>query len=125
MLIQTYKKIGDNGLDNTPKLNRCTSSSFFEGNIIRVMTCLVSKIFLWISLFSSIWGTRRKLPQHCAIRCLENFTPELKIWSLQHPTFTENIVNHSKSIFKSKLLGCFGVSLSFGFANRGSYALTE
>lgn len=60
MLIQTYKKIGDNGLDNTPKLNRCTSSSFFEGNIIRVMTCLVSKMFLWISLFSSVWGRKEK-----------------------------------------------------------------
>ena len=125
MLTQTYKKIGDNGLDNTPKLNWCTSSSFFVGNIIRVMTCLVSKIFLWISLFSSVWGRKEKATPTLCIRCLENFTTKLKIWSLQHPTFTENIVNHSKRIFKSKLLGCFGVSLSFGFANIGSYALTQ
>ena len=77
------------------------------------------------SIFFRLGLGRRKLPQHCAIRCLENFTRKLKIWSLQHPTFTENIVNHSKRIFKSKLLGCFGVSLSFGFANIGSYALTH
>ena len=89
------------------------------------MTCLVSKIFLWISLFSSVWGRKEKATPTPCIRCLENFTTKLKIWSLQHPTFTENIVNHSKRIFKSKLLGCFGVSLSFGFANIGSYALTH
>lgn len=125
MLIQTYRKIGNNGLDNTPKLNRCTSSSFFEGNIIRVMTCLVSKIFLWISLFSSIWGRKEKATPTLCYSLSRELHTGIKDMVITTSHFHGNIVNHSKSIFKSKLLRCFGVSFSFGFANIGSYALTQ